>query len=347
MQVALAGSGLLLSDGATNVMPVPPHRAGARGLTAEQIRENHTVVRRAWRLHYDHVRHSLVHAYYQGWDLHPAQLPTRYAAVYAFFLEGLDAAARRLTVSPRRPRRRRSWARSSTTPPPGRACSTSSCAASAAAPSPPRRPRATGLTLEEMQGPLVPEDPRGQEAAVDPVPSEWLNLLLRWFHVFAGILWIGQTWLFTWFEAHFEPPAARGARPRASFGWCTAAASTRSRSTRRPAVLPRTLHWFRWEAALTWMSGMGLLLLVYYAGGLLVDDRVADIGFATAAAIGLGLLVVVLVRLRRRSAARPWAGARRAGGLGLRPDRRPGLWPHPRAQRPRRLHARGRRARAR
>jgi hypothetical protein len=96
MQVSLAGSGLLLSDGATNVMPVPPHRAGAHGLSAEQVRENHTVVRRAWRLHYDHVRHSLVHAYYQGWDLHPGQLPTRYAAVYAFFLDGLDAAARRL-----------------------------------------------------------------------------------------------------------------------------------------------------------------------------------------------------------------------------------------------------------
>jgi citrate lyase beta subunit len=96
MQVSLAGAGVLLSDGATNIMPVPPHRAGAGGLSAEQVRENHMVVRRAFKLHYDHVRHSLSHAYYQGWDLHPAQLPTRYAAVYAFFLEGLDAAARRL-----------------------------------------------------------------------------------------------------------------------------------------------------------------------------------------------------------------------------------------------------------
>ena len=51
---------------------------------------------RAWKIHFDHVRHSLVHAYYQGWDLHPAQLPTRYAAVYSFFLEGLEAASRRL-----------------------------------------------------------------------------------------------------------------------------------------------------------------------------------------------------------------------------------------------------------
>jgi citrate lyase beta subunit len=80
MQVALAGSGIMLSDGATNVMPI-----GDR-----------STVQRAWRLHYGHVRHSLRQAFYQGWDLHPAQLPTRYAAVYAFFLEGLDAASTRL-----------------------------------------------------------------------------------------------------------------------------------------------------------------------------------------------------------------------------------------------------------
>jgi hypothetical protein len=55
------------------------------------------VVHAAMRLHYDHIRHSLSHAYYQGWDLHPAQLVTRYAAVYAFFLEGLDNAGERLS----------------------------------------------------------------------------------------------------------------------------------------------------------------------------------------------------------------------------------------------------------
>ena len=80
MQVAYAGTGLWLSDGATNVMPIG---------SAE-------VVHRAWRLHVDHIRHSLINAYYQGWDLHPAQLPTRYAAVYSFFLEGLAAATERL-----------------------------------------------------------------------------------------------------------------------------------------------------------------------------------------------------------------------------------------------------------
>jgi citrate lyase beta subunit len=97
MQVSLAATGVALSDGATNIMPVAPHRAAAgAALTEEQRRENGAAVHRAWKLHFDHVRHSLVHAYYQGWDLHPAQLPTRYAAVYSFFLEGLDAASRRL-----------------------------------------------------------------------------------------------------------------------------------------------------------------------------------------------------------------------------------------------------------
>jgi citrate lyase beta subunit len=80
MQVAYAGTGLWLSDGATNVMPI-----GER-----------SVVHRAWRLHVDHIRHSLVNGFYQGWDLNPSQLPTRYAAVYAFFLEGLQAATERL-----------------------------------------------------------------------------------------------------------------------------------------------------------------------------------------------------------------------------------------------------------
>jgi citrate lyase beta subunit len=98
MQVALAGTGLWLSDGATNIMPVPVHRAAKGGppLTPAQREENRAVVHRAWKLHYDHVRHSLETAYYQGWDLHPAQLPTRYAAVFAFFLESLDAASARL-----------------------------------------------------------------------------------------------------------------------------------------------------------------------------------------------------------------------------------------------------------
>jgi citrate lyase beta subunit len=97
MQVSLAGTGVTLSDGATNVMPVPPHKANANAaLTEAQQAENRWAVHRVWRLHYEHVRHSLRQGFYQGWDLHPGQLPTRYAAVYAFFLEGLEQSSARL-----------------------------------------------------------------------------------------------------------------------------------------------------------------------------------------------------------------------------------------------------------
>jgi citrate lyase beta subunit len=97
MQVAFAGTGVWLSDGSTAVLPVPPHRAGDDGaLAPAHAAANRESVHRAWRLHYDDVRRSLMLGFYQGWDLHPAQLVTRYAAVYSFFLGALDAAAARL-----------------------------------------------------------------------------------------------------------------------------------------------------------------------------------------------------------------------------------------------------------
>jgi citrate lyase beta subunit len=94
MKVAFAGTGVMLSDGATNIMPIAPHKG--KDLTAEQRRENQAAVFSAWRLHADDVRHSLVNGFYQGWDLHPAQLVPRYGAVYAFFLDGFAAASERL-----------------------------------------------------------------------------------------------------------------------------------------------------------------------------------------------------------------------------------------------------------
>jgi len=98
MQVAFAGTGVWLSDGSTTVMPVPVHRRAPDGppLSAEQMAENRASVHNAWRLHYDDVRHSLASGFYQGWDLHPAQLVTRYAAVSAFFLTGVEQQGARL-----------------------------------------------------------------------------------------------------------------------------------------------------------------------------------------------------------------------------------------------------------
>lgn len=97
MQVALAGTGVRLADGPTNIMPIPPHRAkDGAALSLRQTGENRAAVQHAWRVHFENIRRSLAHGFYQGWDLHPAQLPPRYAAVYSFFLEKLEPAAERL-----------------------------------------------------------------------------------------------------------------------------------------------------------------------------------------------------------------------------------------------------------
>jgi citrate lyase beta subunit len=94
MLLAFAGTGIFLSDGSTNVLPVGPH-AGASLMPAE-LHENRVAVHQAWQLSHRHIRHSLEGGFYQGWDLHPAQIPVRYATCYAFFLEGFDQAADRL-----------------------------------------------------------------------------------------------------------------------------------------------------------------------------------------------------------------------------------------------------------
>ena len=94
MVVALAGTGVHISDGATNILPVGPHRGD--NLTAAQLQANRDAVQGAWRLGFHDNLHSLRNGIYQGWDLHPAQLIIRYAAVYAFFLEGLPPASNRL-----------------------------------------------------------------------------------------------------------------------------------------------------------------------------------------------------------------------------------------------------------
>jgi hypothetical protein len=96
MLLAYAGTGIFLSDGSTNVMPVGPHAADGGGLSPAQLEQNRGAVHAAWRLSAGHIRRALACGYYQGWDLHPAQLPVRYAACYGFFLEGFAPAAERL-----------------------------------------------------------------------------------------------------------------------------------------------------------------------------------------------------------------------------------------------------------
>lgn len=95
-KVALAGTGIFLSDGATNIMPIGPHRG--ENLSFEQLSENRTTVHHAWRTGFNHTMHSLINGFYQGWDLNPAQLPMRYAATYNFFLSSYEDAVFRLSA---------------------------------------------------------------------------------------------------------------------------------------------------------------------------------------------------------------------------------------------------------
>ena len=95
-KVALGGTGIFLSDGATNVMPIGPHRGD--NLTFEQLAENREAVHNGWRTGFHHTMHSLINGFYQGWDLNPAQLPMRYASTYNFFLSSLEDAVHRLKI---------------------------------------------------------------------------------------------------------------------------------------------------------------------------------------------------------------------------------------------------------
>ncbi len=120
---------------------------------------------------------------------------------------------------------------------------------------------------------------------LDSNVSEWLNLIVRWVHIFAGILWVGQTYFFTWLDGRFADEADQV--------WMVHSGGLYVVEKQKvPGLLPRTLHWFRWEAAITWISGMILLTIVYYMGDVMVDDMVSRISVGTAIAVGIGLLMV-------------------------------------------------------
>ncbi|MGH9900255.1 MAG: urate hydroxylase PuuD [Pyrinomonadaceae bacterium] len=129
---------------------------------------------------------------------------------------------------------------------------------------------------------------------IDPDVSEWLNLIARWVHVFSGILWVGQTYFFTWLDGRLteEEAEARKAGEAAQV-WMVHSGGFYVVEKHKEAGT-RRLQWFRWEAALTWLSGFVLLALMFYLGGGsgLVDPDVRDIGGGTAIAIGIGLLIV-------------------------------------------------------
>jgi len=130
---------------------------------------------------------------------------------------------------------------------------------------------------------------------IDPTISEWLNLIFRWIHVFAGIMWVGTTYYFTWLDARLseEEKAVANTGTTAQIWMVHSGGFYVVEKRKVPDLVSRTLHWFRWEAGTTWLSGMALLILVYYVGGgALVDPDVRDISVNAAIALGIGLLIV-------------------------------------------------------
>lgn len=127
------------------------------------------------------------------------------------------------------------------------------------------------------------------------IVTEWLNLLIRWFHIVVGIGWIGTSFFFMWLDAHLVP--RKNARP-GSVGEIWLFHSGGFYEVEKKLVVPEevlsSLHWFKWEAYLTWISGFSLLVVVYYLGGgiFLVDPKVAAISLPFAILIGVGTLVL-------------------------------------------------------
>ena len=130
---------------------------------------------------------------------------------------------------------------------------------------------------------------------MNPTLSEWLNLVLRWIHVFAGIMWVGTTYYFTWLDARLseEEKAVANTGETAQIWMVHSGGFYVVEKRKVPDLVSRTLHWFRWEAGTTWLSGFALLVLVYYiGGGALVDADVRDLSVGVAIAAGIAVLIV-------------------------------------------------------
>jgi uncharacterized membrane protein len=115
--------------------------------------------------------------------------------------------------------------------------------------------------------------------------SEWLNLAFRWAHIFAGILWIGATWYFTWLDRRFHTSDPDEVWMVHSGGFYQV------RKLTAPSAV-HTLHWFKWEAAFTWLTGIVLLVVVYYLGGLMSDGEPGKLSNAQAIGVGVGVMIV-------------------------------------------------------
>ena len=123
---------------------------------------------------------------------------------------------------------------------------------------------------------------------------EWLNLLVRWAHLITGIMWIGSSFYFVWLDSHLEKPKTPKKGVEGEL-WMVHSGGFYQveKHLIGPGGVPEKLHWFKWEATFTWITGFLLLWIVYYSTGgvYLVDPQIADITPTQGTLIGIGLLV--------------------------------------------------------
>jgi uncharacterized membrane protein len=158
---------------------------------------------------------------------------------------------------------------------------------------------------------------------LDPVIGDWLHLLVRWVHVVVGAAWIGTSFYFNWLNNHVRPPE-QGGDPRVKGELWSVHGGAFYKVTKfagAPEKLPETLHWFMYEAYFTWITGVGLLLLVYWlqAKTYLIDPSIADLSAQVAVGIGVGTLVVgwVVYDLLCKSPLQRWPTAFAVVGISL------------------------------
>jgi uncharacterized membrane protein len=136
---------------------------------------------------------------------------------------------------------------------------------------------------------------------MDPYANEWLDLLVRWLHVIAAIAWIGSSFYFIALDNHLRPPKDEADSERGVGGeaWEIHGGGFYQVQKYRvaPRTLPEPLHWFKWEAYTTWLSGFALLIVLYYvnANTYLIDKSVADLRAWQAIAISIALLVAAWI----------------------------------------------------
>jgi uncharacterized membrane protein len=120
---------------------------------------------------------------------------------------------------------------------------------------------------------------------------DWVNLFARWLHLAAGIMWLGQTWLFQWMERALEPATDGDPNAMGELWMVHGGGFYFMRKLKWPKVMPHTLHWFKWEAAFTWMSGMVLLAVIYWTGAPLLEFG-SDMSRGAAIGVSVGTLIL-------------------------------------------------------